>query len=911
MAEFSLGQAVLGTAVDLSGLQAGQSKAKQQTESWAAGLQKNIGKGLLAGVGLVTAAITGIGVAAGAVAQDFDDAGDVLIAATGASGPALDAMSASVVALHGTVAGLNRSMTDIAGVMGEVSTRTGATGPALDEFTAQILKMTAITGGDGVAAVQGITRVMGDWSVPLEESSLLMDKLFGAGQVWGIGLDSLAGKLVQFGAPLRQMGFGLDESIAMLGKWEKEGVNVELVLGSLRIAAGKFAKEQGESSDAVVGGVKSLAEAQTQMDKLRQKLQIAQMQQAEFTEKTKASSRLKKEQEIAETTRQIEELESAMALGEFRTISSTSANKSLSESLRETFAAIKNASSGTEALNIGMETFGARAGPDMTAAIREGRFELDDAIAAMEGMAGSIDDVTERSTGFSERWQMSMTRVRDSLLPIGNELMGLGLQAMPFVESAAGKLANFLSVTLPGVIGDVSEAWAEDWMGIRTTAEETGQGLEIEWIKMRLQAALLIREMQKEFSDADITIDWTGIRIPITAQTEFVLTWEDLWRSAQGVTSRGFVNIFAQIGRGLQYMRGLLQYGHGLITGDWESAWEGWKTAAGAGLDSVLGLVEVWSPELASLIRGIGQMMVNILKAEWELYSGWFRTAIIEPVARWFEWLKGNDNQPHGTFGRRFDNTLTPDPTGYVPGYATGTDFAPGGWAIVGEQGPELVELPRGSRVFPAGETREMVAGGGWQVAGGADSNQSVSSVFRELVSRDASSTESRSSDSNQSVSSVFRELVSRDASSTESRSSDSSRESVSSVFRELVSRDASSTESRSSDSSRETVSSVFRELVSRERMTSALSETIQMLAGIPAYAMGTASAVGGLALVGERGRELVQLPGSPGQAGQAGAVNITNNNIIQNDIDMAIFTERMMNYLRRQQEMQAWQPTF
>lgn len=832
MAEFSrLGQAVLGTAVDLSGLQAGQSKAKQQTESWAAGLQKNIGKGLLAGVGLVTAAITGIGVAAGAVAQDFDDAGDVLIAATDASGPALDAMSESVVKLHGTVAGLNRSMTDVAGVMGEVSTRTGATGPALDEFTAQILKMTAITGGDGVAAVQGITRVMGDWSVPLEESSLLMDKLFGAGQTWGIGLDSLAGKLVQFGAPLRQMGFGLDESIAMLGKWEKEGVNVELVLGSLRIAAGKFAKEQGESSDAVVGGVKSLAEAQTQMDKLRQKLQIAQMQQAEFTEKTKASSRLKKEQEIAETTRQIEELESAMALGEFRTISSTSANKSLAESLRETFAAIKNTSDGTEALNIGMEIFGARAGPDMVAAIREGRFELDDAIKAMDGMAGSIDDVTERSTGFSERWQMSMTRVRDSLLPVGNKLMGLGLQAMPFVESAAGKLANFLSVTLPGVIGDVSEAWAEDWMGIRTTAEETGQGLEIEWVKMRLQAALLIREMQKEFSDADITIDWTGIRIPITEQTEFVLTWEDLWRSAQGVTSRGFVNIFAQIGRGLQYMRGLLQYGHSLITGDWESAWEGWKTAAGAGLDSVLGLVEVWSPELASLIRGIGQMMVNILKAEWELYSGWFRTAIVEPIARWFEWLKGEDVQV-GQYGRRFDNTLTPDLTGYVPGYATGTDFAPGGWAIVGEQGPELVELPRGSRVFPAGETREMVAGGGLAlVAGGADSSQSVSSVFRELVSS--------------------------------------------------------------------------------ERMTSALSETIQMLAGIPAYALGTASAVGGLALVGERGRELVQLPGSPGQAGQAGAVNITNNNIIQNDIDMALFTERMMNYLRRQQEMQAWQPTF
>lgn len=36
-----------------------------------------------------------------------------------------------------------------------------------------------------------------------------------------------------------------------------------------------------------------------------------------------------------------------------------------------------------------------------------------------------------------------------------------------------------------------------------------------------------------------------------------------------------------------------------------------------------------------------------------------------------------------------------------IPGFAGGTDFAPGGMAIVGERGPELVNLPRGSRVTP------------------------------------------------------------------------------------------------------------------------------------------------------------------------------------------------------------------
>lgn len=38
---------------------------------------------------------------------------------------------------------------------------------------------------------------------------------------------------------------------------------------------------------------------------------------------------------------------------------------------------------------------------------------------------------------------------------------------------------------------------------------------------------------------------------------------------------------------------------------------------------------------------------------------------------------------------------------GIIPGFASGTDSAPGGLAIVGERGPELVNLPRGSQVIP------------------------------------------------------------------------------------------------------------------------------------------------------------------------------------------------------------------
>jgi phage-related protein len=47
-----------------------------------------------------------------------------------------------------------------------------------------------------------------------------------------------------------------------------------------------------------------------------------------------------------------------------------------------------------------------------------------------------------------------------------------------------------------------------------------------------------------------------------------------------------------------------------------------------------------------------------------------------------------------------------------IPQLAQGTSNFQGGMALVGEQGPELVNLPRGSKVFTASQTRQIAASG-------------------------------------------------------------------------------------------------------------------------------------------------------------------------------------------------------
>jgi hypothetical protein len=45
------------------------------------------------------------------------------------------------------------------------------------------------------------------------------------------------------------------------------------------------------------------------------------------------------------------------------------------------------------------------------------------------------------------------------------------------------------------------------------------------------------------------------------------------------------------------------------------------------------------------------------------------------------------------------------------PAFAVGTRYAPGGMALVGERGPEMINLPRGSQVIPAAQTSQMMGG--------------------------------------------------------------------------------------------------------------------------------------------------------------------------------------------------------
>lgn len=67
--------------------------------------------------------------------------------------------------------------------------------------------------------------------------------------------------------------------------------------------------------------------------------------------------------------------------------------------------------------------------------------------------------------------------------------------------------------------------------------------------------------------------------------------------------------------------------------------------------------------------------------------------------------LQGTVNNAQQVGGYQRNSAATQQAMANIPQYAKGTTYHPGGLAVVGEDGPELVKLPRGSKVYPNGQS--------------------------------------------------------------------------------------------------------------------------------------------------------------------------------------------------------------
>lgn len=359
---------------------AGDAGGKTLGERLKAGLSR---KNIFTGIGAATGTLA---VGALKMGEAYDDAFDIIRTGTGATGEAFEALKGDFGNLIGSVPDDARLAAE---VLADLNTRTGQTGDGLVALSKTILDFSRITKTDAVANVRSATRLFGDWSIATEDQAATMDKLLRVGQATGIGMDELMTTVVDFGAPMRLLGFEFEEAASLLAKWEKEGVNTGTMLSGLKF------------------GVKTLA---------REGVAAADM----------------------------------------------------GEALRAKIEAIgKSADPVGEAI----QTFGLRAGPDLAAAILEGRFATEDLVEVMNNGTDTIAGLADETRDVGDWFKILGNKVGSVIGPMASgfgdlaSTMGPLLYSLPVLTAGIGRLLGSMKA---GVILRFATALKTLGLGIAT-----------------------------------------------------------------------------------------------------------------------------------------------------------------------------------------------------------------------------------------------------------------------------------------------------------------------------------------------------------------------------------------------------------------------------------------------------------
>lgn len=265
----------------------------------------------------VTAPIMAVGTASVAAFNDVDTGLDIIVTKTGATGEALEGLQESFKNVYGDMAVLSA---DAGTAIGEVATRFKLTGEELENVSKLFLEFAEINSTDVGSSIDTVDAVMKKFGVDSSHTGEVLGLLTKAGQDTGISIDTLQDTLSRNGASLKEMGFGLEESVNLLAQMEINGVDASTAMAGLKKAVQNATKE-GKSAD---------------------------------------------------------------------------------QALQETISAIRNASSETEALSIASSLFGAKGAAEMTQAIREGRFSIDDISASLSEYGNVVQTTFENTQDASD-----------------------------------------------------------------------------------------------------------------------------------------------------------------------------------------------------------------------------------------------------------------------------------------------------------------------------------------------------------------------------------------------------------------------------------------------------------------------------------------------------------------------------
>lgn len=502
-------------------------------------------------------------------------------------------------------------------------------------------------------------------------------------------------------AELKAMGGGMEALQKEYGSLGKSSEDLQKKSENLRRQNENLTAQNGKLSD-------SISKQKELVDNLSKAQEVTIKRYGEGSKEAEAYRK-----KIAEASGQLDSMERELRENE--------------KAIQDNNAAIEDGGNAPNAMLDGLSKIEEMTGIKIPAGIKEMIGGFDGGTLAVGGIVGALGTVAEKMKEImtdSMEWSKDIT-TRSAELDLNTEQY----QELEYIALKTGASVSVFESALSKISAKAGEAalandeltekieeqkaameeaqraremWSEMWQ----TSGDDAYLSQIDLATQRYQEAKsALEELESETDQAGNYFEDLGISIYDTngdVKSSLDLFYEliDVYASMETgakkdakmkeVLGESYRQLNPYVQNGAEDMKKWAQEAHeaGYVI---EEDVVGRLNQAGIEADLFKKRMDTATKELVIDITGVGKEAKGLSGILEDLWNN-------TPFGGFIRLLKGDD--PLFKWGKK------------VGGFASGTNYAPGGLALVGERGPEIVELPRGSKVFPNGVLPAGFGGG-------------------------------------------------------------------------------------------------------------------------------------------------------------------------------------------------------
>lgn len=324
----------------------------------------------------------------------------------------------------------------------------------------------------------------------------------------------------------------------------------------------------------------------------------------------------------------------------------------------------------------------------------------------LKSMANNISNLVAKLSPLVERYLPTLQSIGEKVARTLVDNLDIVLLAIaltmstfviPNIIATVSAMAPFI-LTVGAIalaVYGLREAWVNNWGGIREKVEMVVSWFTETAIPLIQEYLLKLQEFWAPiWSDIQeiLILAWDvmskGIERALLIYETVVKpvlngVWEFIKNNMNKISS--FINGIWQVITGVisvawAVISGIIKTGLNILKGDWSGAWESIKEM----------FSKIWEG-MGGIVSGLWNTITNGFKLGFNALIGLINSGI-KKVNQSIDDIRGVD-----VIGSLVPDVNIPE----IPKLARGTDYFGGGVAIVGEQGPEIVNMPRGAKVTP------------------------------------------------------------------------------------------------------------------------------------------------------------------------------------------------------------------